>query len=149
MKITLYWRLNGQPHTVNFTDKDLIIIGRQRDSAILIPNEERYHTISRQHAQITAEEDAFYLHNLSKKNAINLNGQRQVKPGEQIALSPNDIFVVGPIQFRVLSMEATAGRPMVVRCANPQCEKLVDSSLFDCPYCGTSLAFAKTTYSEP
>jgi predicted component of type VI protein secretion system len=148
MKITLYWRLNSQPHTVNFTDKDRIIIGRQHDCAILIPNEERYQTISRQHAQILAEEDSFYLLNLSTKNTISLNGKQRIDPGKQIALAPNDNFTIGSIRFRVLSMEATTGHQMVVRCANPQCERLISSSLFDCPFCGTSLAFAGTTDNE-
>jgi predicted component of type VI protein secretion system len=149
MKITLYWRLARQPHTVNFTDKDTIIIGRQRDCAILIPEEERYQTISRRHAQILAEEDAFYLRNLSQTNAINLNGQQRIEPGKQMVLSPNDTFAIGPIRFRVLAMEATADRSIVVRCTNLQCDRLVNGNLFDCPFCGTSLAFAKTTYSEP
>lgn len=148
MKITLYWRLARQPHTVNFTDKDTILIGRQRDCAILIPEEERYQTISRRHAQILADEDAFRLLNLSQKNAINLNDKHRIDPGKQMVLSPNDTFAIGPIRFRVLAMEATAGRPIVVRCANPQCERQVNGNLFDCPFCGTSLAFAKTTYSE-
>lgn len=70
--VRLHWQFPpGREHSL-VIDKDLIVIGRSRDCDIAILDER----VSRRHAEIYFDGDAFLVSDLGSYNGTLLNGQR-------------------------------------------------------------------------
>src|SRR5262245_24096188 len=70
------------------------VLGRQADCTICLPNK----AVSRQHAQIVREGDAYFLEDLGSSNGTLLNGAR-LNPRVRAPLAEQDTFQIGPYLF--------------------------------------------------
>jgi len=82
----------GQEHSL-VIDKDLIVIGRSRDCDITILDER----VSRQHAEIYFDGDAFLVSDLGSYNGTLLNGDRLESTR---SLQQGDQLQIGPVTLR-------------------------------------------------
>ena len=112
-------------------------IGRDPDNRVIVAAA----TASRFHARLLLTARGLVLENLSSANPVSVNGDLAVPPGAQASLAQGDQFRVGPQDFRVAELSWVAPK---VRCVNPTCCHEVPATQRDCPWCGTSLAFAQT-----
>jgi hypothetical protein len=78
---------------------------------------------------------------MSQSSRIALEGGKQLDFGQQIPLVVNTAFGIGGIRLQVMKIE-TDGQRLQLRCTH--CQRLVEATRTDCPWCGTSLAFAET-----
>jgi pSer/pThr/pTyr-binding forkhead associated (FHA) protein len=87
--VRLHWQFPpGREHSL-VIDKDLIVIGRSRDCDITILDER----VSRQHAEIYFDGDAFLVSDLGSYNGTLLNGERlectrPLQQGDQLQIGP-------------------------------------------------------------
>lgn len=89
----LHWQFPpGQEHRLSL-EKDLFVIGRSRDCDITILDER----VSRQHAEIYFDGDAFLISDLGSYNGTLLNGERleSTRPLQQ-----GDQLQIGPVTLR-------------------------------------------------
>ena len=96
--------------------------------------------ISRHHARLQLSPAGLMLHNRSRSGSI-LIGERLLPPGEHVALKQSDTFRIGSHELTVLHLHCPLTQ---LRCSNTDCGKQVSAEHTDCPWCGTSLAFAVT-----
>ncbi len=73
------------------------IVGRKQDCDIVLSNM----TVSRQHALIFAENDAFHLLNLSQSNDIQVDTRQKLRLGQTIALQAGDSFQLGQVKMQI------------------------------------------------
>ncbi len=139
----LQWYFNEQVYEMTLTEHNAVLIGRDNSCDVTVPDDR----ISRRQAILTLipQGDAVQaeLRNISTSNKIYFRHPEDQQPlpqGEQISLTPGAVFQMGTAQFRVI--EGTPGHdgPVVV-CWN--CERKVDVTMQDCPWCGVNLAFGK------
>ncbi|NJN43825.1 MAG: hypothetical protein HC806_03180 [Anaerolineae bacterium] len=93
------------------------------------------------HAVLVPREDSLYLRNLSDTNPISISGGVILSVGQEKKLATNDVFVLGNVSVTI----TIADLPKVsfkVKCTG--CGKVVETTVADCPWCGTSLAFGET-----
>ena len=140
-EILLRWQIGDQHHSQTVTSDSSTLIGRREDCHILLTEQ----TISRQHAEVFAQGGRFYLRNLSQTNPVTYNDRYRLAHRQEIPLTAGDFFRIGPIQIKVNRCEHQSDG-LKVKCDNPNCPNpIVD---FDpkgfCPYCGWSLATART-----
>jgi predicted component of type VI protein secretion system len=138
MKLTLEWRLGGMTHSHTVVGLYSATIGRSAECDISIVHE----AISRQHARITFAEGDFQLENLSQSNPIIINETTNLAANDKVKLQQGYLFRVGVVEFVVTAVSLNPLEGLKLKCAN--CDRAVDASLTDCPWCGTSLAFAET-----
>lgn len=96
--------------------------------------------VSRAHAVLSLAADGLYVRNLSTTQDVTVNGTR-LGPGGTRALQPGDGVGIGATVIDVAAVETDAS---TVRCVNPTCRRDAPVHAMDCPWCGTSLAFAAT-----
>ena len=60
--------------------------------------EERFHTVSRKHAELIWKEKKLYVKNLSDTNPTQVNGV-EIKPGKSVQLKPGSIMRTGELEF--------------------------------------------------
>ncbi|MCI0377560.1 MAG: SpoIIE family protein phosphatase [Gemmataceae bacterium] len=75
-------------------EKDCTILGRQYDSTICLTGK----AVSRQHAQIVCQDEAFLLEDLESSNGTFLNGIK-LSPHAPVPISDKDTLQVGPYVF--------------------------------------------------
>lgn len=136
--ITLQWNVDNQTQSQTFQAEGEVIIGRKVECTVCIPHQ----TVSRQHAAIVPKETDFLLRNLSETNPITLTGGRILTAGQEMPLTDGDVFVLGRVNVRFSVEEIKAKFSFKVRCTG--CGKVVETTMTDCPWCGTSLAFGET-----
>ncbi|MCB9743565.1 MAG: hypothetical protein H6740_13270 [Alphaproteobacteria bacterium] len=96
---------------------------------------------SRRHAQLELGPEGLQLRNVSRTGEIARPGLAPVPPGGLALLDVGAQFIVGG---QLLEVEALSLSEQTLVCANATCRREVSSRLKDCPWCGTSLAFAIT-----
>ena len=101
--------------------------------------------VSRRHAELRLTSAGLVLTNLSGRNHIELFDKPSLSPSEVRILSVGDRLVIGGQQLSVSAIELPISHLI---CANPTCGHRVEHTLRDCPWCGTSLAFALTRGEE-
>jgi phosphoserine phosphatase RsbU/P len=91
---------------------DAIVLGRQADCAVCLPPK----AVSRQHAQITLEDNTYCLEDLGSSNGTFLNGTR-ISPHVRVRLTEQDTFQVGPYLFglRPAPVPANTEPSLVIR----------------------------------
>ncbi|MCB9134045.1 MAG: FHA domain-containing protein [Anaerolineales bacterium] len=136
--ITLQWNVDDQTQSQTLKAEGDILIGRKTECAVCIPHQ----TVSRQHAALLPQANGILLRNLSETNPISLTGGRILTAGQEIPLSDGDVFVLGRVNVRFSVKEVKTQFSFKVRCTG--CGKVVETSMTDCPWCGTSLAFGET-----
>lgn len=125
----------GAERQCTFTER--CTIGRGLHNRIILPEAE----VSRSHAVLELTSGGLVIRNLSRQMPIRISGSEVVGPGDSTTLGKGASFRVGDSMLTVRDLVIPA--PML-RCVNPTCRRLVSPDLPDCPWCGTSLAFAQT-----
>ncbi|MFT5583405.1 MAG: hypothetical protein ACI9VR_000983 [Cognaticolwellia sp.] len=97
--------------------------------------------VSRRHAELRLTPAGLVLTNLSGRNYIEILGKSRISPSEVRILFIGDCLIVGGQQLSISAIELPTSNLI---CANPTCGQRVEHTLRDCPWCGTSLAFAVT-----
>ncbi|NUM48336.1 MAG: FHA domain-containing protein [Anaerolineales bacterium] len=136
--INLQWNVENQTQSQTLKAEGEITIGRKVDCTVSIPHQ----TVSRQHAALIPREQDILLRNLSETNPISLTGGRVLSAGQETPLENGDVFVLGKVNIRFSITELKAKFSFKVKCTG--CGKVVDTTMTDCPWCGTSLAFGET-----
>jgi pSer/pThr/pTyr-binding forkhead associated (FHA) protein len=136
--ITLQWNVDNQTQSQTLKAEGEIIIGRKLESTVAIPHQ----TVSRQHAALIPRPHDILLRNLSATNPITLSGGRLLAAGQETPLADGDVFVLGKVNVRFSLSEINTQFSFKVKCTG--CGKIVETSMTDCPWCGTSLAFGET-----
>lgn len=136
--ITLQWNVDNQTQTQSLKAEGEIIIGRKAECTVAIPHQ----TVSRQHAALIPRPQDILLRNLSETNPITLSGGRILSAGQETTLASGDMFVLGKVNVHFSVTDIKAKVSFKVRCTG--CGKVVESTMADCPWCGTSLAFGET-----
>ena len=113
-------------------------IGRAPDNRIIVSDPE----VSRHHAVLTLKAGLLLVRNVSRAGTVTV-GTTPLPPGQVAGLRANDTLVIGSTVVTVLSVDATAA-PRVLRCVNSTCNRSLSDGASDCPWCGTSTAFAET-----
>lgn len=138
-RLKLQWHIDRQVFEWVLDASDVIIIGRQDDCDVVLPDER----ISRRHVEITVLSDnKTVLRNLSSTNDVYFKQPDGLSPlgkDEELTLKAGFIFQLGAIELHVFEDD---DKPKLV-CSN--CERIVSTEYIDCPWCGTNLAFAKST----
>ncbi|MCK6597460.1 MAG: FHA domain-containing protein [Bdellovibrionaceae bacterium] len=78
----------------NFQDKEIIKIGRDIENDIKLSNDPR---VSRFHAEIKFSDGNYYIYNLSQKNFILINGEKE----DQKLLTGKSILTIGETEIKV------------------------------------------------
>ena len=141
-KLTLQWEENKHTHhyTISSTQNGPILIGRHRDCHITLNSP----TISRRHAELLMNNQAWYVRNLSGVNPIDL-GNQQLAEQEQGILRDRAYFRIGPVWFQVIDIEAKNQGELKLKCG--QCQKVVDYTPEEfCPWCGRALQAGETVF---
>lgn len=132
---TLTWTPeNAQPRRCTFTAR--CDIGRAPSNRIILANPR----VSRHHARLQLSKDGLMLQNHSRSAAV-MVGSRRLVLGEQTSLNQGDSFQIGG---QVLSVTALHVALTELVCSNAACGRTIPADQRDCPWCGTSLAFAQT-----
>jgi pSer/pThr/pTyr-binding forkhead associated (FHA) protein len=136
--INLQWSVDNQTQSQTLKAEGEITIGRKLDCSVSIPHQ----TVSREHAVLITRGSDIALRNLSQTNPISLSGGRILSAGEEATLTSGDAFVLGRVNVQFSVTELKHKISFKVKCTG--CGKVVDSTMTDCPWCGTSLAFGET-----
>ncbi|HNB53140.1 MAG TPA: FHA domain-containing protein [Anaerolineales bacterium] len=136
--ITLQWNVDNQTQKQTIQAEGEITLGRKAECTVSIPHQ----TVSRQHAALIPRPHDILLRNLSETNPITLSGGRVLSAGQETALVSGEMFVLGKVNVHFSVAEINAKVSFKVRCTG--CGKVVESTMPDCPWCGTSLAFGET-----
>ena len=136
--ISLQWSVDNQTQSQTLKAEGEITIGRKLECTVSIPHQ----TVSRQHAALITRGIDIFLRNLSETNPISLSGGRILSIGEEAPLANGDVFVLGKVNVHFSVTELKHNVSFKVKCTG--CGKVVDTSMTDCPWCGTSLAFGET-----
>jgi len=152
--LNLSWEYDGQQFTKDVEVGQSVRIGRLDDCDIVIPE----NRVSRRHAQITGRMDneraIFELKNLSETNLIFFQSPDEQPPlifEQSVELPDKSRFILGKVLITAkVPVQSTpdvkiSSKLNMVRCSN--CREIVDGSLKDCPWCGTTLAFSGTIMS--
>jgi pSer/pThr/pTyr-binding forkhead associated (FHA) protein len=116
-------------------------IGRSPRSRILLVGP----GVSRRHAVLELSASGLTVQNVSSANAISVNGA-PLDPGESSGLRPGDVLAIAGVRIRVEAVRApVSAAPSHIVCTRSDCRREVPADLADCPWCGTSMAFAHTS----
>jgi predicted component of type VI protein secretion system len=144
-EITLHWRVHDQEHSYPVRLTDEVAIGRRDECEVVLP----FATISRRHALIYAENNTFYVRNLSQTNTVKINEDTRLTHNETIKLESGMVIRLGPVELTVKGLEPQpnnqdmTNKTLKIRCAN--CYQVTDYNPESfCPWCGMSLAGSQT-----
>ncbi|MFZ0545791.1 MAG: FHA domain-containing protein [Candidatus Promineifilaceae bacterium] len=145
MEINLHWQLHDHAHSYTIHATDEVTIGRREECEVVLP----FATISRRHALIYAQDDTFYIRNLSQTNTVRVNEDDRLTYDQTAPLHSGDVIRLGPIELKVESPEqqddltALKNKTLKIRCSN--CGQVTDYNPESfCPWCGMSLAGSQT-----
>lgn len=141
-KLTLQWEENKHTHhyTISSTESGPILIGRHRDCHIILD----FATISRRHAELFMNNEAWYVRNLSGVNPIDL-GNQQLGKQEQAILRNGAYFRIGPVWLQVIDLEAKNQGELKIKCR--RCQNVVDYTPEEfCKWCGMALQAGETVF---
>ncbi len=138
MQITLQWLMGGTWHEKKMDAANPITIGRLDKCHVTVADP----TVSREHARIYAAGGALHVRNLSKTNPIRFLDGSVLEANQVAQLFNESSFALGKVKVRVLLVEAADQPALQIRCTS--CQRVVEATLKDCPWCGASLAFAET-----
>lgn len=139
-RLTLRWEADGQPRSKSIGETESLLIGRSEACDVQIKEP----TVSREHASIYAEGEAFYLKNLSTRNSILMNDESRLAPDKILPMRSGTRFKLGSVEVEVASIEEHPEPEIKVKC--PTCGRRLEPDLKDCPWDGTSLASAETVF---
>ena len=139
-RLTLRWEADGQPRSKSISEAESLLLGRSEGCDVQIKEP----TVSRKHASIYAEGEAFYLKNLSTKNSILVNDESRLAPDKILHVQSGTRFRLGTVEVEVASIEVQREPEFKVKCST--CGRLLEPDLKDCPWDGTSLASAETVF---
>lgn len=134
-KLVLSWSMDGKPHTYTITDNRQIMVGRRLECDIVLPDP----SVSRQHATILGANGGFQLRNLSQVHPIHIKTDEvlhQLPYNQTHQLEAGMTFQIGPIHFEVSSIEKIEAPETSEKIKCPNCNKLADIGLTECPWCG-------------
>jgi predicted component of type VI protein secretion system len=104
-------------------------------------------TISRQHASIVPKDDRYYVHNLSRVNAVKINDDIRLSQGQSAPIQAGDVIRLGSIYIRVLEINEKQAGLLKIQCSN--CGRANDyKPEGQCIYCGRNLASGDTIMVE-
>ena len=130
----------GSERRCRFADR--CEIGRSPQSRILLSSP----SVSRDHAVLELTSDALLVRNVSAAAPIDVDGV-PIGPGETRTVDAGATVRVAGVSLTVASIvlpRPTVG-PTHIVCTEADCGREVPSGLADCPWCGTSTAFAHTS----
>lgn len=142
-KLTLQWEENHHTHQyeIKSTDTGPILIGRHPKKCHIILD---FATISRVHAELFMNNQAWYVRNLSAVNPIDL-GKQQLAKEEQAILRDGTYFRIGPVWLQVIYVEGNKQGQLKLKCG--ECQKVVDYKPEEfCPWCGRALQAGETIF---
>ena len=113
-------------------------IGRDPKSRIILDGAD----VSRRQASVELSPLGLSIINKSRSRSIVVNDDTSVGPGQRLPLKAGDRITIGQTTIVVEELDHT---PPSVVCANQTCGRKVEAHHSDCPWCGTSLAFARTS----
>jgi len=132
---TLTWTpAHSQPRKCTFTS--VCDIGRAPSNRIILASPK----VSRHHVRLHLSEAGLVLHNHSRSKGV-LIGSDRVAPGQAAHLKQGDRLHIGDQVLSVVSLQIVVG---TLICSKTSCGKSVPADQRDCPWCGTSMAFAQT-----
>lgn len=136
-RIVLQWSpAHGRTRTCRF--KSECTIGRAPENRIIVPDAE----VSREHAAFTVKDGRLLLQNLSRSGTVRVRNET-LAPTQVTRVHAGDVVTVGSVSMTITDLQATV-TPSVIRCVNPTCNRTLTAGVTDCPWCGTSTAFADT-----
>lgn len=136
-RITVQWSpRNGRTRTCRFSSE--CTIGRAPSNRIIVPDAE----VSRQHAALRVSNGRLLLHNLSQAGNVQVRSE-SLPPSQVTRLHTGDVVTIGSVSMTILDLK-TSSTPAPIRCVNPTCNRTLTQEVTDCPWCGTSTAFADT-----
>ncbi len=138
MRLTLQWQVKGRKRTYSFEGNEKVYIGRDPLRCTVVLDDIK---ASRIHALILSYKGAFYIQNHSRRGHLSVNDET-IAAQQSRMLRHGDRIVVGRETLRVVTIRATASLGAQHICSN--CERPVNLSYGNCPYCGQNLASAYT-----
>jgi|GEM_PF-2732365 len=120
---------------------ETLTIGRGPDCRILLSDP----AASRRHARLTLSARGLEAENTSSGNRFLGPAGAPLKAGDSLALQVGDVLTLAGQRVTIASIELPrrAG-PSHVRCSRTDCRRRIPADQADCPWCGTSTAFAET-----
>lgn len=136
-RVVLQWSpAQGRPRTCRF--KTECAVGRAPDNRIIVPDAD----VSRHHALFTVRHGRLLLQNLSRGGVVRVRNET-LPPAEVTRVHAGDVVTVGSVHMTIIELN-TAAAPSILRCVNSTCNRTLTAGIRDCPWCGTSTAFADT-----
>ncbi|MFQ3651090.1 MAG: SpoIIE family protein phosphatase [Gemmataceae bacterium] len=89
-------------------DADCCIIGRQPDAEVYLESL----AVSRHHARVVHETNAYFIEDLGSSNGTYLNGHRL---GGKVQLSERDVLQIGPYEFQLYVEPLESDPPQIIR----------------------------------
>lgn len=145
-QIMLEWKAEGKERHENIDSKKAITIGRHPGCDIVLGDAH----VSRRHASISFNGEAFHLHNLSQTNPIIFNDRWSLAHDLKADLMPGDTFTIGRVRMSVALPQFSGngngngknGAHADIRC--PSCGQTVADKRTTCPLCRVSIAQLET-----
>ncbi|HSG16540.1 MAG TPA: FHA domain-containing protein [Anaerolineae bacterium] len=145
--ITLEWQTEGKKRHENINGMKAVTIGRHPGCDIVLGDAH----VSRRHASISFDGEAFHLHNLSQTNPIIFNERWSLASDLKADLRPGDTFTIGRVRMNVALPQFSSngngkngsnGVHSELRC--PSCGQTVADKRATCPLCRVSIAQLET-----
>ena len=136
--MNLEWEADGHTHSHRLTPEQPVTLGRDAACAVVL----RHPTVSRQHADISAQGPVYYIRNLSRTNPVYLEHRGTVTRldwGQHTVLPAGSRIRLGDMQLEVRDIVT-----LRVRCPGPCGRVIAMPPSGFCPYCGTALASGDT-----
>lgn len=136
----LQWTINDETSVKHLHTHETITIGRLANCDVSLQDK----WVSRQHAEIFTrhvDTQRTFIRNLSARNWIYFHHPLHLQPlryDEVAELREDYIFQIGKVMIQVMANQRHDGEEVI--CST--CGRHVVSHLYDCPWCGTNLAFA-------
>ena len=140
----LEWKAEGKERHESVNSGRSVTIGRHPACDIVLGDAH----VSRRHASIFFNGDAFHLHNLSQTNPIIFNDRWSLAHDLKADLKPGDTFTIGRVRMTVASPQCPSngngknGAHAALRC--PSCGQTVYDKRATCPLCRVSIAQIET-----
>ena len=145
-QIMLEWKAEDTERHESVNSMKAVTIGRHPGCDIVLGDAH----VSRRHASISFNGDAFHLHNLSQTNPIIFNDRWSLAHDLKADLKPGDTFTIGQVRMCVALPESSSngngkngnGAHAELRC--PSCGQTVADKRTTCPLCRVSIAQIET-----
>ena len=140
MEITLHWEIDGQSEQLTVTDFDIanrpVYVGRSQSCQVVIADLNS--SVSRRHAEIFLQDDDFHLRNLSQRSVTYINGRR-LGHNQTAPIKSGFLVRLGRITLQVGYRPPETNGKFMINCSHPDCDRLVNPALDQCPWDGTVL----------